>query len=191
MLHHPIFSITRFSGNFVVCSRNHEETKLPRTSGFHPAFKGMLVCRAVTFSMEQQSFGMDASVLTIERSFIKSFVLPERRSRYLSLLSARGGRDKIRRKFAHFSDLDPRFSLFIPPNVQKPDKITHALTLRGAPERCYVWSDSSSLDGSTACLLTALSSVVGYAPGTILLCIPDRLAYYEGEEKNQRYILSR
>lgn len=126
-----------------------------------------------------------------ESSFVESFILPRRRERYLSLLSTREGRKKLKRRFAHFSDLDPRFAFLIPPRAQRPAEIERSLSERNAPPKCYVWSDSSPLDGCMVDLPVALSQTVGYAPGTILLCIPGRLAYYEGEEKNQRYILSR
>ncbi len=40
-------------------------------------------------------------------------------------------------------------------------------------------------------LTDALAAVVGRGFGTILVCIPGSLAYYEGEDPGERYILER
>ena len=37
----------------------------------------------------------------------------------------------------------------------------------------------------------ALNDVVGSSDGTFVSCIPGKLAYFEGEEPNERYILER
>jgi hypothetical protein len=128
---------------------------------------------------------------SLEKPFIRSFILPRRQERYIELLGSAVGRKKIKSKFAHFSDLDRRFKFLIPPGNQRADMIADMLVKKGASSSCYVWSESSPLDGSRVDLSNALSQTVGHAPGTLLLCIPDRLAYYEGEEKSQRYILQR
>ena len=40
-------------------------------------------------------------------------------------------------------------------------------------------------------LRAALEKTVGTGSGTIISCIAGKLAYFEGEEQNQRYILER
>jgi len=40
-------------------------------------------------------------------------------------------------------------------------------------------------------LEATLDETVGYVDGTIISCIPGRLAYFEGEENGARYILER
>jgi hypothetical protein len=37
----------------------------------------------------------------------------------------------------------------------------------------------------------ALEEIVGLAPGTLVSCLPGKLAYYERDEKNGRYLLTR
>jgi hypothetical protein len=38
-------------------------------------------------------------------------------------------------------------------------------------------------------LSKALSSTVGYGMGTLISCVPGELAYYESEERGERYVL--
>jgi hypothetical protein len=52
-------------------------------------------------------------------------------------------------------------------------------------------SASSDLDGQEVDLRAALEDVVGYNDGTFISCIPGRLAYFEGEGPNERYVLER
>ena len=71
------------------------------------------------------------------------------------------------------------------------DKIYELLRDRGAPSRCYVMSASSDLDGQEVDLNEALEDVVGVNDGTFISCIPGRLAFFEGEGPNERYVLHR
>jgi hypothetical protein len=52
-------------------------------------------------------------------------------------------------------------------------------------------SASSKLDGHETELRSALQATVGYGDGTFISCLSGRLAYFEGEERNERYILER
>jgi hypothetical protein len=135
--------------------------------------------------------GQQVETTAWEKSIIDSFILLRRQERYRSLLDTPTGRDKIRRAFPHFRDFDPRFVFPIPPGVQKFADIEHDLKKRGAPTECYVWSANSKWNGRKLNLRDALSNIVGWEPGTILVCIPGRLGYYEGEEKNERLILAK
>jgi hypothetical protein len=47
---------------------------------------------------------------------------------------------------------------------------------------CYVLSERREIDGRTMPLAAALAAVVGRGMGTVLSCIPGRLAYHESEE---------
>ncbi len=65
------------------------------------------------------------------------------------------------------------------------------LRQRGAPEACYVISTRSDLDGRTMPLAEALGEVHAMQMGTLISCIPGQLAYYEGEDPHERYVLHR
>lgn len=59
----------------------------------------------------------------------------------------------------------------------------------GAPSLCNVISVDSELDGCEMDLSDALTKIVGRGQGTFVCCVPGELAYFEGEEHNERYIL--
>jgi hypothetical protein len=58
----------------------------------------------------------------------------------------------------------------------------------GAPDTCAVIGGEN--DGKDMELLTALKQIVGYGTGTVLSCIPGKLAYFEGEVR-ERFLLVR
>jgi hypothetical protein len=59
----------------------------------------------------------------------------------------------------------------------------------GAGSKCRVTSENLDLDGREMDLDAALKETIGYGMGTIISCIPGRLAYFEDEDV--RYILQR
>jgi hypothetical protein len=58
----------------------------------------------------------------------------------------------------------------------------------GAPESCHVIGGKR--DGQDVELLDALRETVGYGVGTVLSCVPGKLAYFEGELR-ERFLLVR
>lgn len=68
------------------------------------------------------------------------------------------------------------------------DLICAELRARGAPDECYVISNASKDDATTVKLEEALSRI---AEGTILLCIPGRLALYVSEDESDTWIVER
>jgi len=78
-----------------------------------------------------------------------------------------------------------------PSDEQTPSRLAALLRARGAPEECVLLAEDAALDGRRLPLAEALSMVVGRGMGAFLSCIPGRLAFYEGEEPGQRYILER
>ena len=125
----------------------------------------------------------------IEKGLVEAFFSPARRSRYVYTLTTKRGRDKLRRELAHFRHLDQRFAR--PVAKSSADAIEKVLRENGAPAKCYVFSESDGIDTLEMDLNAALQGVVGQGMGTILVCVPGRLAYYEGEEPGERYILQR
>ena len=65
------------------------------------------------------------------------------------------------------------------------------LRQKGAPDSCYVMSDNPDIDGREMPLTDALSKTVGMDAGTLVSCIPGKLAYFEMEGFDGRYILLR
>ena len=119
------------------------------------------------------------------------FLIPERRSRFRSLLTSQRGRDRLKRELAHFHKLDPRYAHRIPGNQHRPEQIERLLLSKGAPATCRAFSEDPGIDQRVMALGDALKRIVGYGMGTFLSCIPGKLAYFEGEEMGERYILER
>ena len=126
-----------------------------------------------------------------EEQFARAFVVPEKRARYLSLLESQRGRKKLLDGLNHCHDLDPRFAKLIPSNQQSEESIENLLRQKGAPDKCHVMSDNPDIDNREMALSDALSKTVALDAGTLISCIPGRLAYFEMEGFDERYILER
>jgi hypothetical protein len=126
-----------------------------------------------------------------EAALIKAFVVSAKKARFLTLLQKPKHRPKALNGLNHLHDLDPRFLIEIPPGEQNPESIAVLLTERGAPAMCHLISSASDLDGEDMPLASALRRIVGFGAGTLISCVPGRLAYFEGEEAKDRYILQR
>ncbi len=126
-----------------------------------------------------------------ELAFAKSFVQAARKDRVVASLANPKHRAKLRSSLAHCKWLDQRFRVEFEPSEHSADRLASLLRKHGAPELCRLISERSELDGAGMSLPDALERIVGYGMGTIVICIPDRLAYYEGEEQGERYLLVR
>ncbi len=65
------------------------------------------------------------------------------------------------------------------------------LRSKGAPESCFVISDSSEIDRTEQVLATALQKMREYGWGTIISCIPGQLGFFYGEEGGIQLILEK
>ena len=126
-----------------------------------------------------------------EEQFARAFIVPAKRARYLSMLESERGRSKLLDSFNHCHDLDPRFAKPIPPNQQSPQSIETMLRRKGASDTCYVMSDNRQIDGREMSLSDALSETVGMDSGTLISCVAGKLAYFELEGIDGRFILER
>ena len=127
-----------------------------------------------------------------EQAFVEAFVQKPRRERALLCLADPKRRLKFTGRFAHNGTdiLMPECLRSIVPSQQHPKNIYSLLRGLGAPEDCHVISENSDLDGKEMGLLPTLGKVVGYGMGTVISCVPGRLAYFEGELR-ERYILQK
>jgi hypothetical protein len=126
-----------------------------------------------------------------EEAFVQAFIVPDKQSRYLSLLASRKRRDMFLDRLNHHLDYDPTFAVRVPPEQQTAERIETLLRKRGAPDTCHVISSKSDWDAQDMPLHDALDFVFGSSIGTVLCCIPGRLAYYEAEDIRGRFILSK
>lgn len=124
-------------------------------------------------------------------SEILKFVLQPKRRRLAEQIANPKRRAKALQCLAHLHDLDPRFAKRIPPSQQTPAGIITLLQDRGAPSDCHVISEDPDIDGTSMPLSEALATIIGSGMGTLVSCLPGSLAYFEGEEAGERYILQR
>jgi hypothetical protein len=125
-----------------------------------------------------------------EVQIINTFILATKRERYAGFVSSPKNRKKFVRELYHFTDFDPDAIVHMPSKFETIEGILNELRARGANETCYVISVDNDLDGMTLSLSDAFQRVFAYVEGTIISCGP-KLAYYEGEAPNNRFILHR
>jgi hypothetical protein len=127
---------------------------------------------------------MDEMVLEDrELRLVETFVVPDKRERYSGFLRSPKRRSKFLRELYHFADFDPA-SMFEP----GPGALLGELQRRGAAHDGYLISVDPDLDGRTMELPDALMAL---SEGTLVCCVPGKLAYYEGEPPKNRFILQR
>jgi hypothetical protein len=124
-----------------------------------------------------------------EQSLIATFVKRNKRDRYREILSNPRLRHKFTSQLAHFTDFDPKYRLPIPSNRLFVDNIAVELKKRHSPNIVLAISEDPALDQKELPLLDALQQIVGRGIGTVLCCIPGRLAFVETED--ERFILER
>ena len=131
---------------------------------------------------------MDAA-MNEEEALIRAFIVKRKQDRFVEMLSNPRHRRKATSSLAHFRDLDPRYMVAILPDAHTPEHLGASLRQRGAPDDCHVVSENRELDGKRLPLDEALQQIVGFGYGTLVSCIPGRLAFFEGEGPSDRFIL--
>ena len=126
-----------------------------------------------------------------EDALVRAFIRPEKQERWLELLANPKRRGDILNSLPHLADLDERFAAPVPSGQQTTAAILGLLRSLGAPADCYLVSESRDLDARTLSLDEALGAIIGMGMGTLVSCIPGRLAYFEGEREGERYLLER
>ncbi len=124
-----------------------------------------------------------------EQALIAAFVKRSKRDRYREILSNPRLRHKFTSQLAHFSDFDPKYRLAIPSSKLFVDNITRELRKRHSPGIVFAISEDPALDQQELPLTEGLQQIVGRGMGTVLSCIPGRLAFVETED--ERFILER
>ena len=111
-----------------------------------------------------------------EAQIVRTFFVREKRERYLAMLGG-SQRPKALGRLNHFHDLDERWSRII----ESPTDVLSLLRELGALGTCYVLSDIPEIDGRDMPLAEAIGIAEVGNWGTIIGCIPGKLAYYRGE----------
>jgi hypothetical protein len=119
---------------------------------------------------------------------IKQFVVKDRQDRYLNLLQTDKGRNKFKSYISHFKDLNKKYC--IPAyTLHSHVELYDLLKLEGAPNTCYIISENSKYDLRFLDITDAGKQLFSSGISFFLSCIPGKLAYYEGEDINERFLL--
>jgi hypothetical protein len=127
-----------------------------------------------------------------EEAMIKAFFLRNKQERFLSFIKSPKNRKKFTAELANFNDFDQRFITSVPWKVdptlslwgrhlQGIENVSGLLRSKGAGRTCWVISSNPKIDGQEMDLESALENAVDNDCGTILSCIPGKLAYFKGE----------
>jgi hypothetical protein len=122
-----------------------------------------------------------------EETIIRTFFKPEKKERYLTLLGSKKGRRKALDALNHMADLDPRYSTEISADAD----IIALLRQKDAPPTCYVISDIGEIDGREIPLAEAVKEIEAKGWGSLVGCVPGRLACYFGERGEARILLEK
>lgn len=130
-----------------------------------------------------------------ELATVRAFIVRGRQERLSSFLASSKNRVKFTKELAHFRWFDQRYVTVVPwkvdpslklwdRHVQGIESICRLLRSKGAGKTCWAISEDAKLDGQELTLESALENVIGRGMGTILSCIPGKLAYFEGEDES-------
>lgn len=125
-----------------------------------------------------------------EEQFVGSFIIQERRQRWLEGLAKPKQRRKILSRLADSRDFVPELMHHPENELRNRTEIATALRRAGASETCYIMSEVLELDQRFCKLEEAIEMVFGIGLGSVLSCIPGHLAFYEAEPMNERWFLA-
>lgn len=126
-----------------------------------------------------------------EEATVRAFIVGERRERFLALLPNPKRRRTLTESLAHpnMGWFDARYVKQIPPAQSNKESIAKILHAKGAGQKCWAISEDRHLDAKEIELESALAEIVGFGMGTILSCVPGKLAFVESEDG--RFILEK
>ena len=124
---------------------------------------------------------------TDDDAIIDAFITSVRRERWRASLKNSRRRRGMLDRLNHCRDLDERYTR----SLLSVSDVFPALRARGAPATCYVLSDTADIDSRTMLVGEAVQAAEDGGWGTILSCIPGKLAYYYDECGERRMLLER
>ncbi len=126
---------------------------------------------------------MSTLFVKYEEPTIRAFFPPEKRDRFVHLLSKSNGRRDALKTMHHLINFDPKWSSA----VDATSDIAELLRAKGAGPKAYVIGTSRD-----QCIVPLDEAVVCVEKESgILVCKPGQLAYYCGEGRKRRIILER
>jgi hypothetical protein len=106
-------------------------------------------------------------------------------------LSSPKRRIEFTQGLAHFDGFDERYASPLPNGSHTVEQALTLLQRKGAEEMVWVISEDRNMDNRALPLREALKAVWGGSMGTILSCIPGKLAFFRSEEMKSDTLLER
>lgn len=126
----------------------------------------------------------------IEEQTIRAFVQKTKQERCCLLLANPKRRKDFTKELAHFKWLDDRFAHPIPSSLaHTAEAVASLLRNRGAGRTVWAIAEDPTIDGTELILDEAIKRVLSRSMGTILSCIPGKLAFFQGEEMQSGRLL--
>lgn len=126
-----------------------------------------------------------------EIGFLDFLVEPTKRRMGTLLELGPKRRSDVRALMDHSVKLHPLYCKHLTDGEADAKSVEVRLRELGAPPTCFVVSADRSLDGRELPLGDALNAVVAKGNGAFVSCIPGRLGFYEYEDMNSSYLLTR
>lgn len=128
-----------------------------------------------------------------EDEFARTFIVPERRERYRLLLANPRRRSDILDRLSHNLDFIPSLARQIPGGQHNAEGVVGLLNDRGVRDSdpVYVISDGPDLDAQTLPMRQAVRLALDFDFGSVICCLPGRLAYYRPEAPENGYLLEK
>src|ERR1700751_1111003 len=125
-----------------------------------------------------------------ERQLVASFIPKPKQERVLMFLSSPKRRIEFTRGLAHFDGFDGRYASPLSASVARTaEEAATLLRSKGADQMVWVISEDQSIDNRALPLREALEAVWGGSMGTILSCVPGKLAFFRSEEMKSETLL--
>jgi hypothetical protein len=126
-----------------------------------------------------------------EESFVHTFIVPEKRLRYLELLKNPKRRRDILARLNHGLDYDASLAFEFSSGQANSASLEQLLRSKGATDTCHVIGDQLDLDGKEVGLAEALEVLSFHDFGAVVLCVPGHLAYYKPESPARGFVLEK
>lgn len=124
-----------------------------------------------------------------ETDFVRAFMPKQKWARCLQLLPDRHRRAEVLVRLNKKWDYMPGLGTDVPESEDFPEAVLEKLRAAGAPATCYVMAVDSQLDRKTLPLEVALMEIFLNPFGSLLSCIPGKLAYYRTQAPGRGVIL--
>ena len=116
-----------------------------------------------------------------EGAFVRAFIVPEKRDRYLSILASPRRRAKVLGELYHGLGTVAAWTNGIENRDHSPEFVERLLKQKGAGTTCYLISPERDLDQQEMPLREALDRLILSDGVAVACCVPGRLAYYKAE----------